>query len=488
MDINPADQSGSALMKDEVFGVLKWNGDAWEGHVKVAKLSQWGAALDEKDPPDTRPAEKPDRSPTKKQLEAREKLAEITQQMGGEEGAALAGMMTGFLNRMEAAGNEPLEEEEIEDDEDMKALRQGLVTVQVEAKSARSKPSDAQRKAWEALLARGDAIWDELLKESFEIYKRQMPARRKWWQTIYGDYLLEKKFPKVKSIKEFSRLVRPFGFQVKQSIDKKDPSAEITLRVLATWEVDGLGVIIHDGKIVEFAQVIEIMGPSKANLETIKHPMFGHLRRIASDDAMEYIGEWEISGDGELGFENARRVTTRPWKGFVTFDPLLEYSMVSDMRAQYAHDRGNAEYPASRMAWEFANGEFEIRVYAANGEKPSKEQADAWTNFKKGEKKFAAEMIESIFQQYQETCAVKRDNYKDRYVGDNVPILKNKVGLRELIQLRHIHIHPADKNGQVAIAFQFVASYDYDGFTAFWRNGKFTDWGEWKDAAFQGFK
>src|SRR5205085_12459240 len=101
-------------------------------------------------------------------------------------------------------------------------------------------------------------------------------------------------------------------------------------------------------------------------------------------------------------------------------------------------DRKNADYPASRMAWEFAGGEFEIRVYAAEGERPSKAQADAWKAFKKSEKKFAAEMIETVFQQYQETCAVKRDNYKDQYVDENVPVLKSKGGLRELIQLRAI--------------------------------------------------
>ena len=54
-------------------------------------------------------------------------------------------------------------------------------------------------------------------------------------------------------------------------------------------------------------------------------------------------------------------------------------------------------------------------------------------------------------------------------------------GLRDLIQLRHLHVHPADDSGRVTIAFQFVAVYDYAGITALGRDGRFEEWGVWND-------
>ena len=74
-----------------------------------------------------------------------------------------------------------------------------------------------------------------------------------------------------------------------------------------------------------------------------------------------------------------------------------------------------------------------------------------------------------------------RRNWLDRYVDDLVPVLGSAEGLRDLMQLRHILVHPADERGRVTIGFQFVCTWDNDGFGALWRDGKVEEWGTWKD-------
>jgi hypothetical protein len=155
---------------------------------------------------------------------------------------------------------------------------------------------------------------------------------------------------------------------------------------------------------------------------------------------------------------------------------------VADRRAEFARDRDRADRPASVLAWEFAEGEFDLRVYAGRGEEPSDAQAKAFTAFRANDHACAAELIQTIFEQYLDARDVRRQNWQDPYRDDVLPELADPTGLRDLIQLRHIHVHPVDNTGHVTIALQFVAVYDYAGITALWRDGRFERWGQWGDA------
>jgi hypothetical protein len=161
---------------------------------------------------------------------------------------------------------------------------------------------------------------------------------------------------------------------------------------------------------------------------------------------------------------------------------MLDYAMIADDRAEYMRDRARADRPESQMAWEFADGEFDLRVYTGRGKQPSDEQAKAFERFRAKQDALAKELIDAIFQQYQEVWQVRRRLYKDRYVEDNIPEPTSPDMLRDLMQLRHIHVHEPDSQGHVTIAMQFVCTWDYDGFTAIWRDGKIAEWGTWKDA------
>ncbi|HYE21381.1 MAG TPA: hypothetical protein VEA69_23240 [Tepidisphaeraceae bacterium] len=472
-------------MDDPQFGKLKRDGDRLEGKVSFPQFATWGAALDVKDPPDRRPAAPPDRSPTRAQLAAVEQVADLAEQLGGEE-ASLLNSVLGIAQRPGTSSEPGAVAEEQDADADERLGRQGVCDVQIETTGPRAKPARAQRAAWEALIARGDALWDELLGRAFEIYGRQRPVRRRWWRAVYGDYLIDRRFPDVQTPEQFARLIRPALFRIKPPADKGAASAAVTLIVRATWDVDGFGVIFRDGRIAEFGQVIDVMNAPARPPETIDHPTFGRLKRIPDDDPMEYINEWEApTRPGVSGFANVRRVAARPWLGRVQFDPLREFAMIADARAQYANDPERADHPASRMAWEFADGEFEVRVYSPAGQPPSDAQAAAWAAFHADHERHAADLIDAIFRRYQESWEARRRGWTDRYVDENVPAITGPAGLRDLIQLRHIHVHPDDGSGGVTIGFQFVTAYDYDGLAALWRGGRVEHWGRWKEAEFR---
>jgi hypothetical protein len=353
----------------------------------------------------------------------------------------------------------------------------------IDMQGKRAQPSKAQRAAWQALLERGDTMWNDIAREALAVYQRQRPQRVYLWKRVYGDHLLNQRLPDVKTTAAMKKLIRPITVRIKPPIDKKAASADIGIHVASTWHGDGFGVIVCEGKIAEVGPVLDLVHTSPKPRETIEHKSFGKLQRIPDDDPWEVIDQWKMPKEpGTSGFDKAKRGGPWPWEGRMRFDAMLDYAMIADHRAQYMRDRANADRPESHMAWEFADREFDLRVYAGRGKPPSDAQARAFEQFRAAEKMLAKELIATIFQQYQEVWRIRRQHYKDRYVEDNIPELKSPDELRDLMQLRHIHVHEPDKQAVVTIAMQFVCTWDYDGFTAFWRDGKIVEWGEWKDA------
>jgi Domain of unknown function (DUF6985) len=440
--------------------------------------------LDEEDEFDPTPPWPAERGPTRGMLEAKAQLEAMAAQSSPEE-AALLKMAIGFTDRVAAAREQPPSEQPQKhqpSDQEL-ALRRGVLDLYIDMARKRSKPSKAQRAAWQAFIDRGNAIWDEIADEALTVYQRQRPMRVKHWKRTYGDYLLNRRLPETKTPAAMTKLIRPIAMRIKPPLDKKATTADISIHVACTWEVDGFGVIIRDGKIDEFGDVMGLVHTSPKPRETIEHNIFGTLRRIPDDDPFEVIDQWQMpTAPGKSGFDGVKRGGPWPWDGRMRFDEMLDYGMNADERAKYMRDRANADRPESRMSWEFADGEFDLRVYAGRGKPPSDMQAKAFERFRADQKKLAAELIASIFQQYQEVWKTRRQHYKDRYVEDNIPEIHSPDELRDLMQLRHIHVHEPDKQGVVTIAMQFVCTWDYDGFTAFWRDGQIAEWGEWKDA------
>ncbi len=245
----------------------------------------------------------------------------------------------------------------------------------------------------------------------------------------------------------------------------------------------GFGALVRDGRVADVGHIDLVHPLTKPRRPVIEHPVFGRLGRIPEDDAMEFVNQWKRPTEpGVSGFAGAKSGGPWPWEGLVKCDPFLEYCYVASNRADFVHQDRNAARPQSKLAWEFVGGEFEVRVYAGRGQEPAEAQARAWEAFHADEKKYAGEMMGEMFKMYQEVCEIRRKNWLDKYVDDVIPILSGPDGLKDLVQLRCIHVHPADANGGVTIGFQFVCSWDYDGISALWREGKVREWGVWDDA------
>ena len=113
------------------------------------------------------------------------------------------------------------------------------------------------------------------------------------------------------------QLIRPLAVRVKPPLNKKATSADISIHVACTWEVDGFGVIIRDGQIVESRSGTRLRAHlDQKQRETIEHPVFGTLRRIPDDDPWEVIDQWEMpTEEGKSGFDKAKRGGPWPWEG-----------------------------------------------------------------------------------------------------------------------------------------------------------------------------
>ena len=473
-------------MKDEQFGELKWDGsDRWDAQVTFPRFREFGAALDVEDPPEPNPSV--DETISERQRDARAQLEHYLKTLSADEQEQYAALLNSL--RREADGSNAARKTAADEKRKRQAeaeaarYRSGVREVGIETTGRRSKPTPAQRAAWAKLLERGDALWDELTAAALVVYRRQRPMREKVYRRTYGDHLLDRRLPVITTAAEMRQHIRPVMFRIPPA-EKGAATADVKLHVAATWDVDGLGVIIRDGRIVEVMQVMDMVQErGSRRRETIGHPTFGTLRRIPDDDPWEVIDQWQAPREpGESGFDHVKRGGPWPWEGRARFDAFLEYAWVADRRAEFTHNRANAERPGSRVAWDFADGEFDLRVYAGRGEQPVAAQAQAFERFRAQQDALASEMIDTIFAQYRETFDARRRNYKDRYVEEVIPQLDGADGLRDLMQLRHIHVHEPDAAGRVAIAMQFVCTWDYDGFTAIWRDGLIAEWGEWKDA------
>jgi hypothetical protein len=441
-------------MRDDLFGTLTRRDGGWEGQAAFGYLATFGQALDEDDADDPRPPLPPETGPTRGMIEARGQLEAILAQSTGDVAAVLAAAL-GSAQRAHQAPGPSLAKEKSEPTAEELALRRGVCDLAVDTGARHGKPSRAQRAAWRALLDRGDALWDEIAAHALAAYRRQRPMRVRMWRRVYGDHLLDRRLPEAGTVAAMKGLIRPRFLRVQPPADENAVTSDIAVHCLCTWHAEGFGAIIRDGGVAEIGPVLDLVHSAPRPRRTIEHAVLGTLTRVRDND---------------------------PWDGRVRFDAMLDYGMTADARAAYMRDRDNADRPGSRMAWEFADGEFAARVYTGDGQPPDDAQAEALERFRAGQDGLARSLVDAVFRRYQEVWRACRQNYRDRYVEENIPELTSADGLRDLMQLRHVHVHEPGGGGRVTIAMQFVCAWDYDGFSAVCRDGGLVGLGRWKDA------
>ena len=489
-------------MNDEQFGTLKWGGDAWETTLVIDYFRGAGANLDAIDAAwRARQKEAAKNAPPEDDT-FRRSLPLPTR--------ILFSMGRWLFRRWWHSDDGPGEEETLFRDGKFKLSFAGKRSDEDEDdETNRPKPpSPKQRAAWNAIVARGDSAWAELMALMTAEYQHQRPTRMRWWRAIYGEFLLDEALPDVRDAAGMKKLVRPIEFRVKR-VKKDAASADVAVWFTCTWNTDGVVVLLRDGRAVEVG-AIDLLVPMKKRPEpALDHPVFGPLRRIPDDDPWEVVAKMNPLQPQQAAAAVKARVPY-PWEGTMRCEPLRDYFLAADDRAKFKFDPAHADAPQSAMPWDFAQGNFDLRVYAQRGQEPSDAQAEAFTTFKADDARHAATLVAAVFDHYTANSEKHRSLWSDEnlhsavsklgfvpgsglapaerkpgYIDEVIPKLDSAAGLHDRMWLKHVHVHPADDGGGgegVTIAFQFVCTWIGDGFTVHWRGGRVEKIGRWKTA------
>ena len=486
----------TTTLGDEKLGTLEWGGDAWETPVAVPYFHGAGENLDA----------------IAATWRARQKEAA---KRAPKEPDPFRQSLPWAMRPLYSVGRWLFRRwwnaDDGDTDEDEALFRQGKFKLAFAAKeaddaAAAKPPSEKQRRAWNDLAARGDAAWEELLSLMVAEYQRQRPTRVRWWRAIYGDFLLDDALPDARDAAGMKELVRPIEFRVKR-VKKDAAAADVVVHFMCTWNTDGVVGLLRDGRAVEVGPIDLIVPMKKRPEPALDHPVFGPLRRIPDSDPWEVIDKMNPTKPQAA----AAAATARgpyPWEGTMRCEPLRAYFLAADDRAKFVFDPVHADAPQSAMPWDFAQGNFDLRVYAPRGEQPSDAQAAAFAAFKGDEAGHAAAIVAAVFDDYVVNWEKHRRLWNDEninsplaalalipgsgsaaaerkpgFIDEIIPRLDGPDGLHDRMWLKHVHVHPAeDGGGAVTIAFQFVCTWIGDGFTVHWSDGKVEKIGRWKTA------
>lgn len=446
-------------MTHETFGELTWDEDLdlWATSVPLPFFAGSGGNIDRVVAPHDGPLPPVERELTGRQVAAKQELDALARTLPlGER------LMLGALQVFGAAVAAMPASKNVEEDDDPlspeRLFREGRCWVTIAAANPSRPPSAGQQAAWTKLLERGDALWDEVMARAFAEYRVQQPVRVRWWRAVYDDYRLEHALPEISCPAEMRHLIRPRQLEVRAA-PKKAAAADIILHFESSWHRDGFCVLIRDGQVADLDSGWKLAGDQPRPRARLTHPVFGTLARMQ---------------DG------------RPWEGTVRVPAFGEYLMVAEQRASFRKDRKSFGPPQSNMPWEFVYGAFDLRVHTAPGEEPSEGQAQALAAFLQDEREHVAAITDWLFEHYTTHYETHRRDFQDRYRDENVPKLESPEGLRELIQLYQLHVHP-ERDGEVALGFWLLRSWDpgSDSDAAFpgpdlglrWRDGQIEEMG-----------
>lgn len=334
-------------------------------------------------------------------------------------------------------------------------LKQGKWLLTIDMGNKRARPAESQRAAWKQFLAAGDALWDDILDRILDEYRRQRPARVRWWKSVYGDEKLKQILPDLKTRDQMKRHVFPFQLQI-QLPEKGKNLPDIGLLFVALWVEDTFGVRLHDGAVKEMGyNAIALPNIASRFEKRIDMPVFGSLKR--SSDMPDWLGVFQCQSFADFMMLATERAAVRA--GVFPGGPLR-----------------------CNLDWFLATGRFVLFVHSKTGKPPTDRQAQALSDFSRDEKKNAAAIVSSIFSYYQESYEKHRSEYRGNYLDIAIPKLKNADGLRELTELTEINVLPEDGNG-VPIGFGFGSTWTGGrGLGVRWRNGEVEEVGPRKVA------
>jgi hypothetical protein len=317
--------------------------------------------------------------------------------------------------------------------------------------------AQGQRVAWEQIVARGEALWREATDAILADYNIQRSFRVKSWMAMYGELPLERELPAIQDIATLREYCRPYGVHV-HPVQKGNATAVVAVHFMCTWIRTGFAVVLRDGQILGVAEHAYMPPPAR----TMDHPEIGRLN---------------LYGDEKC------------WHGQTNCDAMLDYELVANYRAKFRIGGVNRDRPQSLVRWRHAHGKFGSYFYVIEpGAGLDDRQVAAWEAFNDDRGKNVATLLSALFEQYQKKWAsasfdrVIVDPIQSRreYIDETCPRIDRIEGLRDLIELENVYVHPPDKTGCVRIVFQLHGSYEPE-MMVLWRDGAIERFGKWPD-------
>ena len=352
----------------------------------------------------------------------------------------------GFRSNAEADAQRCRDES---DDEYNALFREAKFQVRFDVGDRKRAISKAQRQAWEKVAARGDLIWNEAMTKALAEYQLQRPIRVRWWKEIYGDLPYERELPEINDLDTLKTMCRPYVLRVHPARENA-PFSYIGVHFVCTWIREGFGVLVRDGHVWDITPAKTAhLGESPRSID---HPTLGRLSFI----------------NGEC------------WMGQISCDPMLDCQNIAEQRAKFQRDGVNRDRPESLMWWESARGQFGLYIYAKNESEPEAAQVEALLAFGRDANTNVATIIDALFRLYREKHEAFCLEYNRTSIDQALPRLESAKGLKHIVELRSVYVHPADDEGKVRLVFEIHCTFG-NSQMLLWRDTEVERFGRWAD-------
>lgn len=336
---------------------------------------------------------------------------------------------------------------QLTDEERAEVAQVDRLPMTVQTGGKRRKPNDRQRVAWQTMLQRGDALWEEALDALIVEYRRQWPIRARYYRQVCADKRMrEQMLPERVDRERMRHMIVPISC----TLEWPDPNygtVDFSLVLIVTWFVDPLSVYVRDGRVAEVVPTGWFMNRRNPRTE---NTVFGTIRR-GRDEAM-------------------------PWAGEVEIEPFNTWAALAVDR-QHWDESYERRDERSSLQFRVPRGSSGLVIYGPPNQPPTARQEAAFVEAKSAA--VTDKVIRALFTHYKEIAAERRKGYKGPDPSVAIPALKSPEKLREITELQWVFVFPEGGSQPVAIGFEFRGSWTgcagllgFDGCGVRWRGGK----------------
>lgn len=302
--------------------------------------------------------------------------------------------------------------------------------LQVATRTGTRKPvQKEQQDAYRSLLERGNEAGSDAMDALAQEYRLQRPKRLRYWRSRYGSEGLDQRLPDIQSAADLKPTVFPTMVVVQPS-PAEGTAAEVDLVLAMSWYAEAAFVTFRDGRV---AGLTEFPAWLSRLWERMDHPVFGPLRR-----------------------QNAKATS---WVGRCAYRPFQDFAAITVERAAWEETATERATPDSNLEWAMARGDSFLRVHVKPGKPPADAQAAAFAAFLQHQDSTGPAVLDALFTHYASHADALRRKYRGPHPDKAVPELTEPAGLRDITDLRQVHLWPGASEADVAIGLVFLGPW-----------------------------